>query len=78
MSDTLLQHIDRLKTQRPVAKDVMDAYRELAMLMEEADSSVGSVNIDIDARHNAIKSEEGFPLFQETIFRSIFRVHPVC
>jgi len=61
MSDTLLQHIDRLKTQRPVAKPALEAYRELAILMEEADSRIGPV--DIDARHNAIKSEEGFPLF---------------
>ena len=61
MKDALLEHIDRIKTQRPAAKTALEAYRELVVLMTEADSPMGSIHVD--DRLGDIKAEEGFPLF---------------
>lgn len=61
MGKTLIEHIDRIKTQRPAAKPALEAYRELVVLMKEANPQVGSV--DVDDRLDRIKAEDGFPLF---------------
>jgi len=64
MTKTLVDHIDRIKTQRPVARTALEAYRELAVLMTEPNPQVEAVNLD--DRLSEIKAEEGFPVFSPT------------
>jgi len=61
MTEDLLEHIDRLIEQRPVAKDALISYRELLHLMSEVEPKPQIMRIE--DRLKEIKKEEGFPLF---------------
>ena len=61
MTEDLLEHIDRLIEQRPVARDALISYRELLHLMSEVEPKPQIMRIE--DRLKEIKKEEGFPLF---------------
>ena len=61
MSQDLISHIDRLMVQRPVSKTALGAFRELALLMEQATPAAKPVQVEKGVRD--IQQQEGFPLF---------------
>ncbi len=61
MYEELLGHIDRLMEQRPMSKKALASYRELAVLMRDAQPKPKAVLLDIELKD--IKMQEGFPLF---------------
>jgi len=61
MPEDLMEHIDRLIQQRPVCKEVLESYRELASLMKKVEPELQDINIE--DRLKDMKKEEGFPLF---------------
>ncbi|MBW2614741.1 MAG: formate dehydrogenase accessory protein FdhE [Deltaproteobacteria bacterium] len=61
MIEHLLEHIDRLIQQRPVCKEVLESYRELASLMKKVEPE--PQDIRFEDRLKDMKKEEGFPLF---------------
>ena len=63
MIQDLVQHIDRLIQQRPAAKTALAPFRELALLMVQADPRVKPVELEKGVMD--IKQQEGFPLFSK-------------
>jgi FdhE protein len=61
MSQDLISHIDRLMVQRPASKTALRAFRELALLMEQATPEAKPVQVEKGVRE--IQQQEGFPLF---------------
>jgi len=61
MSQDLISHIDRLMVQRPASKTALGAFRELALLMEQATPEAKPVQVEKRVRD--IQQQEGFPLF---------------
>ena len=61
MPEDLLAHIDRLIQQRPVCKDALESFRELAGLMKEVQPE--PQDIKFEDRLNDMKKDEGFPIF---------------
>ncbi len=61
MTDTMLEHIDRLIQQRPFCKDALLYYRELISLMSEIE--IKPQSMVPEERLKDIKRKEGFPLF---------------
>jgi len=61
MSQNLISHIDRLMVQRPASKTALGAFRELALLMEQATPEAKPVQVEKGMRE--IQQQEGFPLF---------------
>jgi len=61
MVDGLLKETERLMEQRPLAREILTVFRDLAALMTEA--SPLEKETHLDDRLKDIKREEGFPLF---------------
>jgi FdhE protein len=61
MPEDLLAHIDRLIQQRPVCKDALESYRELAGLMKEVQPEPQDIKFEEGLKD--LKKDEGFPLF---------------
>ena len=61
MIEHLLENIDRLIQQRPVCKEALGSYRELASLMEKVEPEPQEIKFE-DERED-MKKKEGFPLF---------------
>ena len=61
MPEDLLAHIDRLIQQRPVCKEALTSYRELATLMKEMQPEPQLFRSEDRLEH--MKKDEGFPLF---------------
>jgi len=61
MLEDLLENIDRLIQQRPVCKETLESYRELAGLMKEVRPE--PQDIRLEERLKDMKKNEGFPLF---------------
>ncbi|MBW1706025.1 MAG: formate dehydrogenase accessory protein FdhE [Deltaproteobacteria bacterium] len=61
MIEHLLENIDRLIQQRPVCKEALESYRELAGLMKEVQPE--PQDIRFEERLKDMKKNEGFPLF---------------
>ena len=61
MHQDLLKHIDRIIQQRPVATEVLTAFRELVIIMGEVRPETKPVTLE--DRLKEIKREEGFPVF---------------
>jgi FdhE protein len=61
MTEAVLDHIDRVMTQRPEARASLGAYRELVEIMvkERAAPALPAIRKDLQA----VKREAGFPLF---------------
>ena len=64
MKNEWLQHIDRLISQPGSSRQILEAYRELVVLMTDLKLSPPDVVLEEDLR--AIKRDEGFPLFQRS------------
>lgn len=61
MAEEILEHIERLIRQRPVARAALEPYRDLmALLIREHPVSKP---FELDDSYKEIKQEEGFPLF---------------
>jgi FdhE protein len=61
MAEGLLKETERLMEQRPLAREILTVFRDLAALMTEA--SPLEKETHLDDRLKDIKREEGFPLF---------------
>jgi FdhE protein len=61
MDQKLLNQIERLIQQRPVAKEALASFRELVFIMREAEPDARGVKLE--NRLKGIKQEEGFPVF---------------
>ncbi len=61
MVDELLKETERLIKQRPLAREILTAFRDLAALLAEA--APMEKEVVLDDRLKDIKKEEGFPLF---------------
>jgi FdhE protein len=61
MFDELLKESERLMEERPLAREVLTAFRDLAALM--AEEAPRKQKAPLDERFQDIKREEGFPLF---------------
>ena len=61
MPEDLLKHIDRLIQQRPVCKEALESYRELAGLMKKVQPETQKIRFE--ERLKDMKKDEGFPLF---------------
>ncbi|MBI4773265.1 MAG: formate dehydrogenase accessory protein FdhE [Deltaproteobacteria bacterium] len=64
MTSEWLHHIDRLISQRPFSKQILEAYRELVVLMTESEPPPPQVALDEKLR--PIRRTQGFPLFQRS------------
>jgi FdhE protein len=61
MTEEFLRETDRLIKERPQAREVLSAFRDLAALMTEETPTAAKTPLDDHLRD--IKREEGFPLF---------------
>ncbi|MBW2093598.1 MAG: formate dehydrogenase accessory protein FdhE [Deltaproteobacteria bacterium] len=61
MADELLKETERLIKERPLAGEVLGAFKDLAALMAEEAPEINETSVD--KRLQDIKREEGFPLF---------------
>lgn len=64
MVDELLKETERLIEERPLARETLTAFRDLAVLMAEETPRMKGA--PVDERLQDIKREEGFPLFART------------
>jgi len=61
MSGELLAQIDRVMQKRPIYREALSVYRELAVLLEEVGPEIEYASGD--KKVGEIKAKEGFPLF---------------
>lgn len=61
MTRDWIRHIDRLIQQRPVSRSALEAFRGIALLMEEARPEAMPVHVEQEVRD--VQQKEGFPLF---------------
>ena len=61
MSGELLAQIDRVIQKRPIYREALSVYRELAALLEEVNPEIEYASGD--KKVGELKAKEGFPLF---------------